>query len=59
MNITGLPVGVVYIPTQLIAPSVPASEPISLPTPDGTSDPTPHGTPFVQMPRPERLDLYL
>jgi len=49
MNVNGVTTPpVVYIPTQVIAPSVPNPRPIGLPTTDRKADPTPLGTPFVE-----------
>lgn len=59
MNVTGPSGGAVYIPTQLIAPSVPTIVPITLPTPDASSDPTPNGCPFVDAAGPAALDVYV
>jgi hypothetical protein len=47
MHVNAVTQPVVYIPSQVIAPSVPNQHPISLPTTDRSADPTPNGTPFV------------
>lgn len=53
MHVNGVTPPVVYIPTQVIAPSVPNDHPISLPTADKNADPTPSGTPFVASDAPK------